>query len=153
MNFLTIVSFVKKYKGAIGSIAAIVALAVSIGQIYDWIYDKGYDAAIIKVKAEQTLLQEEIIKEAEERMKIALKKQKALYEEELANVKAEVVIKTEVKEVIKYVDREIQVSPDCADLAYDVVSVLSEATRIVTTREGISDTTGGNTRVIADSLQ
>ena len=50
---------------------------------------------------------------------------------ELARARANTTTETEIREVIKYVDREIIVPGECTDLARDVVRVQHEASRII----------------------
>jgi hypothetical protein len=58
----------------------------------------------------------------------------------LARARANTTTETEIREVIKYVDREIKVPGECTQLASDVVRVQHEASRIIREAARSADT-------------
>lgn len=126
-------ALLEKYKVAIGVIASIVALLISLGQLHDWVYSKGYEAAKNDIQAEINKQAEGRKAETERKIKEALENQTALHELDIERVRSEQQVKTETKEVVKYVER-IKVVDECVSLAGDTVRMLSAATGLVTSR-------------------
>ena len=123
----------EKYKVAIGVIASIVALLISLGQLHDWVYSKGYEAAKNDIQAEINKEAEKQKAETEQKIKAALSKQAELHQSDIDRVRSEQQVKIETKEVVKYVER-IKVVDECISLASDTVRLLSAATGLVTAR-------------------
>lgn len=103
---------------------AILSLLMAINEYGDYKHQKGYDAAIVDINSQASV---ELSKES----------QKALDDiaednaDSVERVRIEYITNTEIKEVIKYVDKEIIVPTDCEPLADHVVSVLDKATSAV----------------------
>lgn len=106
---------------------------MAINEYGDYKHQKGYDAAIVDINSQTSV---ELSKES----------QKALDDiaqdnsDSVERVRIEYTTNTEIKEVIKYVDKEIIVPADCEPLAAHVVSVLNQATSAVSRSAKSADT-------------
>lgn len=138
-----VMAFAEKYKVAIGVIASIVALLISLGQLHDWVYSKGYEAAKNDIQAEINKQVELQKAQTEQKIKDALDKQAALHQSDIDRVRAEQQVKIETKEVVKYVER-IKVVDECISLAGDTVRLFSAATALVTARGAGESSSGEN---------
>lgn len=123
-------AFLLKHKASIASIAAGIGLLVSASQVYDWVYSKGVNDTIVKIQSEQVLLDEERRKQTELEIKKSLDLQKQFYEERLVSLMKEKEVEVQVKEVIRYVNKEIVIPSDCTEFSNSVVSVLKQANDI-----------------------
>jgi hypothetical protein len=120
-------------KGIIGAIAGIIGLLLALNEYGDHKHSQGYDAAVTAINA-QTVV------------KLSESNQEALHDiaddntDTAERVRIEYVTQTQIKEVIKYVDKEIIVPADCEPLASHVVSVLTQATSAVSRSAKSTDT-------------
>ncbi len=142
------VEFLEKYKVAIGVVASLVALAISLGQLHDWVYSKGYEAAKNDIQAEINKEAEKQKAETEQKIKTAMDRQAVLHQLDIKRIQSEQQITIQTKEVVKYVER-IKVVDECVSLAGDTVRLLSEATSIVTASEsGKGSSTEDSSRAV-----
>lgn len=125
--------FITGNKGIIGAAVGVIALLMALNEYGDYKYDKGYDAAAVAINAQTAI-------EINEHNQQALNDVVADNADTAERVRIEYVTETEIKEVIKYVDREIIVPADCEPLAAHVVSVLSQATSAVSRSTKSADT-------------
>jgi len=122
-----------KYKAILAAAGALVALLIALHQYGSARYDAGYDAAIAEVNAQTAV-------------KLSESNQEALSDivddnaDTAERVRVEYITQTQIKEVIKYVDKEIIVPADCEPLASHVVSVLTQATSAVSRSAKSTDT-------------
>jgi hypothetical protein len=128
---MKIVSFISNHKKLIASLTAGVGLLISVSQVYDWVYTKGVNDTIVRIQSEQLLLDEARKLETESRIKESLSLQKEFYESRIASIEKEKEVEVQVKEVIRYVNKEIIVPSDCTDFSNDVIGVLKQANDII----------------------
>lgn len=120
-----------KYKKLIGYATAVLTLVVTLYQLHDYIYKSGYQAAVNEITAEHNKALESQRKEYEKKIEESLERIQADHAQELERVRNEREIITKVETVTEYVDREIIVEAQCDALANHVISVLKQATSIV----------------------
>lgn len=125
--------FITGNKGIIGAIVGFISLLLALNEYGDYKYQKGYDSAIVEINAQTAVAVNEHNQEA-------LNDVVADNADTTERVRIEYVTNTEIKEVIKYVDREIMVPADCEQLASHVVSVLDQATSAVSRSAKSADT-------------
>jgi hypothetical protein len=126
-----ILSFLLSHKKLIAGLVASIGLLVSVSQVYDWVYTKGVNDTIVKIQSEQLLLDGARRLETESRIKESLSLQKEFYENRIESLKKEKEVEAQVKEVIRYVNKEIIVPSDCTDFSNDIIGVLKQANDIV----------------------
>ena len=122
-----------KYKSILAAAGAVVSLAVGLHQFGNYRYEQGYKAATVDAGAA-------LAKQLAEHNQKALDDIAADNTDTIERVRIEYVTQTQIKEVIKYVDKEIIVPTDCEPLASHVVSVLSQATSAVSRSAKSADT-------------
>lgn len=127
-------------KRVLGYAAGAITAAVSIYQLHDYIYKQGYNAAATEIQSKHNELIENQRKEYERKTQQAIDTLSADHAAEVERLRNEVKTEVITKEVIKYVTDTIEVPADCEPLAVNVVSVLNQATSIV------SDATNGSSR-------
>lgn len=125
------IGFIFKYKKVIALVAGASALAAGI---YMW-NQNTYQRGVLDERMRFSELHNQILDEQrqqyEKAAQEAIQLQQIELEEELARVRAEAETKTEIKEVVRYVETEIEVPADCDALATNVSRVLKQATNIV----------------------
>lgn len=125
--------FITGNKGIIGAIAGVLGLLLALNEYGDYKQEQGYQLAVSEINAQTAV-------------KLSESNQEALNDitqdnaDTTERVRVEYVTETKIKEVIKYVDREIIVPADCEPLAAHVVSVLSQATSAVSRSAKSADT-------------
>ena len=103
---------------------AILSLLMAINEYGDYKHQKGYDAAIVDINSQASV---ELVKE----------NQKAIDDiaednaDAVERVRVEYITQEKIKEVVKYVDREIQVPAECNDTVRGIVRMRAEATSII----------------------
>lgn len=127
------ITFILKYKKIIGGLTALLTLLVLWNQVHDHIYKKGVLDERIRLQAEFNKAFEAQRKEYEIQLQNRLQTLSEDYEDQLRIERERVKIEYITKEVIEYVDREIEIPVGCDDLANNVVRVLQQATRITST--------------------
>jgi len=128
--WLTALAFLKRYKGLISGGLAIIGVAVTFTQMYDWVYKKGVNDTIVKMQSEQTNLLREQKLQIEKEFSERLSRQSFIHSQEIERIKNEKKIEEEVEGVIEYVDRIVEVPADCTEFSTDVISVLRKTTDI-----------------------
>lgn len=111
--------------------AGAIAAAVSLYQLHDYIYRQGYNAATTEIQSRHNELIENQRKEYERKTQQAIDTLSADHAAEVERLRNEVKTEVITKEVIKYVTDTIEVPANCEPLAVNVVSVLNQATSIV----------------------
>lgn len=120
-------------KGIIGAIAGIIGLLLALNEYGDYKHDQGYAAAVNTINAQTAV-------------KLSESNQEALSDiaednaDTTERVRVEYVTETEIKEVVKYVTKYVEVPADCESLASHVVSVLEQATSAVSRSSKSADT-------------
>jgi hypothetical protein len=122
-----------KYKSIIAAAGAVVSLFVGLHQYGGYRYEQGYKAATVDAGSA-------LARQLAEYNQKALDDIAADNTDTIERVRIEYVTQTEIKEVIRYVDKEIIVPTDCEPLASHVVSVLSQATSAVSRSASSADT-------------
>lgn len=128
---MNIIALVFKYKKAIAGIGAILTVLVLWNQIHDHIYNKGVSDERVRLQAEFNRQYEAQRKEFDKQLQNQLQTISDDYQAQLEIERARVRIEYRTKEVIEYVDREIEVPIGCDALVNDVIRVLQQATGIV----------------------
>ena len=125
--------FITGNKGIIGAIAGIIGLLLALNEYGDYKHEQGYQLAVVEINAQTAA-------------KLSESNQEALNDivddnaDTTERVRVEYITQTQIKEVIKYVDKEIIVPADCEPLAAHVVSVLEQATSAVSRSAKSADT-------------
>jgi hypothetical protein len=122
-----------KYKAVLATAGAVVSLAVGLHQYGGYRYEQGYKAATVDAGAA-------LAKQLAEHNQKALEDIAADNKDTAERVRVEYVTQTEIKEVVKYVNKEIIVPADCEPLATSVVGVLSQTTSAINNAAKSSDT-------------
>lgn len=127
---ITILGFLKANKNAVLGFLVFCIFVYSVYNICSYIYDSGYKQRTSEYEQAYILEVEKQQKEYEIKLEQALKVMQSENQAALdrQDVKKEIAIKTE--KVIQYVDKII-VKDECANLASDVVWLLSESTATI----------------------
>ena len=114
--------------------AVLIALVSAYYLLAKYHQTVGYDKAILEVSTEATkkvlYATNQAVAEAEQEIKIALKKQRVLFDSELKAAKAEQVVEIQIEEVIKNVSKTVYVN-NCGKLNITNVSLLKQAVNYV----------------------
>ena len=117
----------------IAGVTGVVGLLTALYQLHNHVYDRGYDAAKIHFVAEQNKALDAQREAHNKEVKDIISRIQQDHQDELNRVRSEREIITKVETVTKYVDKKIIVQAECELLASDVISVLKQATDIVST--------------------
>ena len=120
-------------KGIVGAIAGVIGLLVALNEYGDYKHEQGYQLAVSEINAQSAV-------KLNEANQAALNDIVADNTDTADRVRVEYITQTKIKEVIKYVDKEIIVPADCEPLASHVVSVLSQSTGVVNSATKSADT-------------
>ena len=115
----------------IGILSGIIGLGIALYQLHDHVYDAGRESMKQELISEQNKRYIELRKEYEKSVDNAVALIKKDYDERLGRIKATERIITQTKVVKEYVEKEIIVTEQCDVLATNIVSLLSQATSIV----------------------
>ena len=114
--------------------AVLIALVSAYYLLAKYHQTVGYDKAILEVSTEATkkvlYATNQAVAEAEQEIKIALKKQRVLFDSELKAAKTEQVVEIQIEEVIKNVSKTVYVN-NCGKLNITNVSLLKQAVNYV----------------------
>lgn len=128
------ISFLLKYKKVFGIISGVLGAAASVYAITSHFEQKGYHRAMVEL---QGAANEKIatatataIAKAQKETERALRRQQSVFDTELARVKNHKIVETEIKEVIKYVDR-VEIKNECSILSDDIVGLLNNSINTV----------------------
>ena len=129
------IATVLKYKSTLTMYTAVlIALVSAYYLLAKYHQTVGYDKAILEVSTEATKkvlsATNQAVAEAEQEIKIALKKQRVLFDSELKAAKAEQVVEIQIEEVIKNVSKTVYVN-NCGKLNITNVSLLKQAVNYV----------------------
>ena len=129
------IATVLKYKSTLTMYTAVlIALASAYYLLAKYHQTVGYDKAILEVSTEATkkvlYATNQAVAEAEQEIKIALKKQRVLFDSELKAAKTEQVVEIQIEEVIKNVSKTVYVN-NCGKLNITNVSLLKQAVNYV----------------------
>lgn len=123
------IGFLLKHKKVLGGLVAAATFIVSIHTILNHYERKGYNRAVEEIQQEANEKIAEATKQAiaghQEKVKKALESQKVIFEAKLEQAKQDRVVETEIKEVIKYVDK-IKIDPRCAVVTDDIIVLLNQ---------------------------
>jgi hypothetical protein len=122
-----------KYKAVLATAGAVVSLFVCLYQYGAYRYEQGYKAATVDAGAA-------LAKQLAEHNQKALEDIAEDNKDTAERVRVEYVTQTEIKEVLRYVNKEIIVPADCEPLAASVVSVLSQTTSTINNAAKSTDT-------------
>lgn len=100
------------------------ALIAGLYGLYNHGYAEGRRAAIAEIQSAQT---EQLTKDTDKALADIVADNDAAAE----RVRVEYVTNTEIKEVVRYVEKEIAVPAGCDELAANIVRVRSKATSII----------------------
>lgn len=119
-----------KYKKAIGYVIAIISLIGVIHSILNHYEEKGYNRAVIEIQTEANIEIQKAtalaVEKAEAEFRKAAEQQKINFDAELERAKNERQVETEIREVIKYVDK-IKINDECKFIGSDAIKLLNEA--------------------------
>ena len=129
------IATVLKYKSMLTMYTAVlIALVSAYYLLAKYHQTVGYDKAILEVSTEATkkvlYATNQAVAEAEQEIKIALKKQRVLFDSELKAAKTEQVVEIQIEEVIKNVSKTVYVN-NCGKLNITNVSLLKQAVNYV----------------------
>lgn len=137
------------HKKIIGQLAAVVGLLVALYQLYDYVYDSGYQAAVTEIKSQYNEKIEQAREEYQKKVQTALDTQAKQYEAELERARAEREIITKTETVTGYVDRIIEAPAECDPVIDDTIRMLKQATGIVNGTGNVSTTDRDTTGIVA----
>ena len=120
-------ALLKNNKALIASISALLCLY----QLHSVVYDNGRESMRVELTAAHNKALEDARTEYEKSIKQSIERIQADHGDELERIKAEREVVERVETVIKYVDKEIIVTPECDGLSSDIVRVFSQATSII----------------------
>jgi len=127
------IKFLFANKKLLGGATAVLTAIILGYQVYDHIYEQGRLAERIEMQIKMNEQFEAQRKEYEKLIKERMTQLSSDFEEQLAVEREKVKIEYRTREVIKYVDREIQVPAECDALAANIISVLQQATELAST--------------------
>ncbi len=121
--------FFSKYGKIIGLVATLLGAVGSVIAIVKYYEAKGYNRATTEIQAAANEKIAEYtanaIVEHNEKVATALEAQRIRFEAKLVQAKNERIVETEIKEVIKYVDK-IKINPVCAVVSDDIFRMLKQ---------------------------
>lgn len=119
----------------IGKLFGFAVGVIVLYAVYSAVYESGYQAAVREHNEQLTVITQQAIEKAGAIHQVQLTKLRLEHDAEVARLRREQVVTTQIKTVTEYVDR-IVVEAECSALAADVVGVLSEATNAVAAASG-----------------
>lgn len=124
--------FILANKKMLGGVTAVLTAVILSYQVYNHIYERGRLDERIEMQARVNAQFEAQRREYERLLQERITQIADDYEAQLELEREKVRVEYRTQEVIRYVDREIVVPAECTDLANNVISVLQQATGIVT---------------------
>lgn len=124
--------FILANKKMLGGVTAVLTAVILSYQVYNHIYERGRLDERIEMQARVNAQFEAQRREYERLLQERITQIADDYEAQLELEREKVRVEYRTREVIRYVDREIVVPAECTDLANNVISVLQQATGIVT---------------------
>lgn len=123
-------SFLSSYSKIITVVATLLGAVAAFYAVTNHYETKGYQRAVAELreasnKAIKTAT-DKAIKEANEQIEKALDRQQKLHDSELQRVKEEREVQTEIREVIKYVDK-VEIRNECSTVSDDIIRLLNNS--------------------------
>ena len=126
-------SFIKSH-GKISAILGVTATVVTLSyQLYSHGVDVGRAEMEVEITKQLTDQRTRLLTQYQKDVQAALMTQRLDFDEELNRVRAEQVIETQTKEVIKYVEKIKEVPAQCDVIVRDIIGLLDQVTGIVIT--------------------
>jgi flagellar basal body P-ring protein FlgI len=123
--------FFSKYGKMITLVVTILGGVGSILAVVKFYETKGYTRATTEIQAaaneEIAKATAKAIKDHKVKVTEALEDQRIRFEAKLEQAKLERIVNTEIKEVIRYVDK-IKIDPNCVTVSDDILRVLNQTT-------------------------
>jgi len=118
----------------IGLIIGALSALASLYAITGYFETKGYNRAMVEFQSEANekiaLATSKAIEKAQQEAEKALSRQRSIFETELKRVENDRIVETEIKEVIKYVDK-IEIKNECSVISNDILGLLNETINTV----------------------
>lgn len=111
--------------------AVVMAILFLASSVHDYVFEQGRKAERADIQVETNKQLELYQKQQKEQADKALSDLAADHAAEIERMRGDKKTTVITKEIIRYVEKEIHVPGECADLAISVVSVLKQATDVI----------------------